>query len=91
MASSRQTVTPSQPKPPASVRLRHLWPDIRELVYPRRGLLLGGFLLMLVNRSAGLVLPASTKFLIDDIIGKRRTQLLAPLVAAVVGATSSRA
>ena len=34
MASSRQTVTPTQPKPPASVRLRHLWPDIRELVYP---------------------------------------------------------
>jgi ABC-type multidrug transport system fused ATPase/permease subunit len=87
MAPSRQTVTPSPPKPPASVRLRHLWPDIRELVYPRRGLLLGGFLLMLVNRSAGLVLPASTKFLIDDVIGKNRSDLLVPLLSAVVGAT----
>ena len=34
-----------------------------------------------------LVLPASTKFLIDDIIGKRQTQLLVPLVSAVVAAT----
>ena len=36
---------------------------------------------------SGLVLPASTKFLIDDVIGKRRTDLLLPLVCAVVAAT----
>ena len=54
---------------------------------PRRGLLLAGFGLMLVNRTSGLVLPASTKFLIDDIIGKGRRDMLLPLLAAVVGAT----
>jgi len=42
---------------------------------------------MAVNRAAGLVLPGSTKFLVDDIIGRRRTDLLLPLVAAVVAAT----
>jgi subfamily B ATP-binding cassette protein MsbA len=36
---------------------------------------------------SGLVLPASTKFLIDDVIGKRRTEMLLPLLAAVVTAT----
>jgi subfamily B ATP-binding cassette protein MsbA len=42
---------------------------------------------MLINRVAGLVLPASTKFLIDDVIGKNRRDLLLPLLLAVVGAT----
>ena len=43
---------------------------------------------MVVNRLAGLVLPASTKFLIDDIIGHQRRDLLGPLVLAVVLATA---
>src|SRR5688500_2329788 len=42
---------------------------------------------MVDNRLCGLVLPASTKFLIDDIIGKRQVDLLPPLIAAVAGAT----
>jgi len=46
-----------------------------------------GFVLMVVNRLAGLVLPASTKFLIDDVLGRRHTALLVPLVGAVIGAT----
>jgi subfamily B ATP-binding cassette protein MsbA len=78
---------PEKAKLPASERFRALWPDIRELILPRRGLLLAGFFLMLINRSAGLVLPASTKFLIDDVIGKNRRDLLLPLLLAVVGAT----
>jgi subfamily B ATP-binding cassette protein MsbA len=59
-----------------------------ELVRPRRGLLATGCVLMVVNRLTGLVLPASTKFLIDDIIGHRRGDLLVPLVLAVVLATA---
>src|SRR5947209_5235173 len=78
---------PKDPKAPASERLRALWPDIREMILPRRGLLIAGFLIMLVNRGSGLVLPASTKFLIDDVIGKNRRDLLFPLVLAVVAAT----
>ena len=46
-----------------------------------------GFVLMAINRLAGLVLPSSLKFLFDDIILKRRVQLLGPLVLAVLGAT----
>jgi subfamily B ATP-binding cassette protein MsbA len=39
---------------------------------------------MAVGRVAGLVLPGSTKLLIDDVIGKHRAELLPPLVGAVV-------
>jgi ABC-type multidrug transport system fused ATPase/permease subunit len=42
---------------------------------------------MAANRVAGLVLPGSTKFLIDDVIGERQVDLLLPLVGAVLGAT----
>jgi subfamily B ATP-binding cassette protein MsbA len=68
-------------------RLRALLPDVWALVKPRRALLALAFLLMAVSRVAGLVLPASTKLLIDDVIGQRRADLLLPLVGAVVGAT----
>ena len=67
--------------------MKALLPDIWALVKPRRGVLLAGFVLMAINRVCGLVLPASTKYLIDNIIGKRQTQMLVPLVSAVVAAT----
>jgi ABC-type multidrug transport system fused ATPase/permease subunit len=79
---------PHSEKPPASERLRALWPEVRELIRPRRALLAAGFALMVINRLAGLVLPASTKFLIDDIIGNQRRDLLAPLALTVVVATA---
>jgi ABC-type multidrug transport system fused ATPase/permease subunit len=62
-------------------------PEIIHLIRPRRGLLALGFGLMIINRVSGLVLPASTKFLIDDVIGKRHLSLLYPLVGVVLGAT----
>jgi ABC-type multidrug transport system fused ATPase/permease subunit len=62
-------------------------PEIWALIHPRRGILLLGFGLMAINRVAGLVLPGSTKYLVDDVIGKHHQQILLPLVLAVVGAT----
>ncbi len=67
--------------------LRKVLPEIWRLMKPRRGLLALGFLLMVINRLSGLVLPASTKYLVDDVIGKRHLQLLYPLVGVVLGAT----
>ena len=55
---------------------------------PQRWLLLFGLVLMAVNRMAGLVLPGSTKYFVDDIIGKREGHLLVPLVLAVISATA---
>jgi len=62
-------------------------PDVWALIKPRRGLLALGFVLMAINRLSGLVLPASTKYLVDNVISKRQTQLLTPIVLAVLAAT----
>ena len=72
---------------PKSERLRALLPDIKELVRPRRGLLALGLVLMAINRVSGLVLPASTKYLVDDILGKHHYWMLRPLILAVMAAT----
>lgn len=74
-------------KKSAGQQLKAVWPMIWELVRPRRGLLAFSFLLLLIGRVCGLVLPAAPKFLIDDVIGKHRPDLLLLLVAAVAAAT----
>jgi len=76
----------SKPKKSAAETWKAL-PEVWALLHPRKGVLLLGFGLMAVNRVCGLVLPASTKFLVDNIIGKRQTQFLLWLILAVVAAT----
>ena len=63
------------------------WREARALLWTHRRRLAGGLVLMLVSRLAGLVLPASSKYLIDDVIGKSRTDLL-PLIALAAGAAT---
>ena len=63
------------------------WREARELLWTHRRRLTLGLLLMLVSRLMSLVLPASPKFLIDDVIGKDRTDLLLP-IALVAGAAT---
>ncbi|MBV8206209.1 MAG: ABC transporter ATP-binding protein [Acidobacteria bacterium] len=79
--------TPEKAKRSGGEKLKSAWPLIRELVLPRRALLAGGFLLMAINRVAGLVLPYSTRFLVDNVITRHQRQLLVPIIAAVVTAT----
>ncbi|MGD0298476.1 MAG: ABC transporter ATP-binding protein [Bryobacteraceae bacterium] len=83
-------MTPQTPKKRSSERLRDLWPDIKELIRPRRGMLALGFLMMAIGTPCGLVLPASTKYLVDDVIGKKQIHLLLPLVMVVMAATVIR-
>ncbi|MDQ5843866.1 MAG: ABC transporter ATP-binding protein/permease [Acidobacteriota bacterium] len=63
------------------------WRDARELVWAHRYRLALGMVLMIINRLVGLVLPASSKYLIDDVILKRRAELLIPLALAAGAAT----
>src|SRR6202140_4097849 len=67
--------------------LRAVLPLVWELIRPRRGLLALGFVLMAINRVASLVLPYSTRYLIDSVIIKHNIQLLRPLVLGVLLAT----
>ena len=85
--------TPQAPQPaqPKLARLLAILPDVWALVWPRRQLLAMGFVLMAVNRVAGLVLPYSTKFVIDDVIGKQQIRLLWPLVLLITTATAIQA
>jgi len=75
------------PKKRSSERFRELWPDIREMARPRWKVLALGFALMLISKVCGLVLPTSSKYLIDNVIGKHQMALLGPLVLAVLAAT----
>jgi ATP-binding cassette, subfamily B, putative efflux pump len=63
------------------------WQEARALIVARSGRLTIGLVLMLINRLSGLVLPATTKYLIDDVIGKRQADLLVPLAIAGGAAT----
>jgi len=83
----KSRMAPESLKGKAKPAIRDLLPEVWALVRPRRALLALGFGLMVINRLAGLVLPASTKFLFDDVVGKRHAALLVPLVAAVLCAT----
>src|SRR2546421_254502 len=88
MATATAIASPTPVK--SEKRKKSAWknlPDVWALMKPRRGLLALGFVLMAVNRLAGLVLPASTKYLVDNVISKKQIQLLTPIVLGVLAAT----
>src|SRR3954463_4314200 len=62
------------------------WKEARDLLAEHKVSLTIGIVLMVINRVSGLVLPYTSKFLIDDIIGKHRSELLMPLAAAAAAA-----
>ena len=67
--------------------LSTVWLDAKELVWAHRYRLALGLLLMVINRLAGFVLPSSTKYLVDEVIIKHRSDLLLTLALAVGVAT----
>jgi ABC-type multidrug transport system fused ATPase/permease subunit len=78
----------AKPKKSQGETLKAIWPDLREMILPRRGLLAFSFVLMVVNRVSGLVLPISTRFMIDNVITQHQVNLLTPLVLGIVLATT---
>ncbi len=76
------------------VNYNNAWAEARVLMYAHRWQLALGLSLMLVNRAAGFVLPASSKWLIDDVFTKHDATLLMPIaiasgIATVVQAATS--
>ena len=76
----------AEDRPKTKLKASNVWRDLRELIWPRRNLFVLGLLLTFINRAAGLVLPGSTKFLIDDVIQKHRQDLLIPIAVTVAAA-----
>src|SRR5215208_2611573 len=75
------------PETKKKIRWSSAWADARELVWAHRRRLMLGAGLMMINQAMGLVLPASTKYLVDVVIGQGRTDLLWKIALAAGGAT----
>jgi subfamily B ATP-binding cassette protein MsbA len=75
-------------QPKHKPNIKKLWPQIRTLVAPRKGLLVIGMCLMVVNRIAGLVLPFTAKKLLDTVFSLThpRPDLLPKIIAVVFSA-----
>ena len=62
--------------PPAKKKIDSAaaWREFRELLWVHRRRLAIGLTLMMISRLAGIVLPALSKYVIDDVIGKGRAR-----------------
>jgi subfamily B ATP-binding cassette protein MsbA len=76
MSEPKKDAKKKRPKPSEA------WREARELMAPHRRRLALGLLLTFINRALGMVLPATPKFVVDDVIGKNRVDLLLPIVIA---------
>jgi len=74
--------------PKRKPNLKEMWPQIWGLVKPRMGLLIGGLGLMVINRVAGLVLPYTSKSLLDKVLSTQHPlpDLLPKIIALVFSA-----
>ena len=66
--------------PKSKITFSHVF---KTIIWPRKKLLFLGLLLIIISRLAGLVLPGSTKFLMDDVIAKGDLQVLKMLLIVV--------
>ncbi|HZR26804.1 MAG TPA: ABC transporter ATP-binding protein [Vicinamibacterales bacterium] len=64
------------------------WEEARGLIWTHRKRLSLGLVLMLINRLSGMVLPTTTKYLMDDVITKGHWDLLPKLALAAGLATT---
>jgi len=58
------------------IKLSDAWREAKGLIVAYRWRLALGAILMLINRLVGLVLPASSKYIIDEVVIKGRSELL---------------
>ena len=82
----------SESKPDKKAEKKKLaWKSLPEawaLLKPRRAILALGFVLIVINRVAGFALPAASKVVFDDVIGKHDQRLLFPIILGVISATA---
>src|SRR6476620_7268302 len=76
-----------QKQPKNKIEWSSAWIEARVLIWAHRKRLLLGAVLMIINQAMGLVLPASTKYLIDSVIVQRRTDILWMIALAAAVAT----
>lgn len=57
---------------------------VRNIIWPRRKTIFIGLLLIIISRPAGLVLPAATKYLLDDAVPNKDFEMLKLIVIVIV-------
>ena len=57
---------------------------VKNIIWPRKKTLLIGLLLIIISRPAGLVLPAATKYLLDDAVPNKDVAMLQLIVTVIV-------
>src|SRR5579862_968509 len=70
-----------KPDLPAVFRL------VSALLRPHRGFFLVGIALMLLNKVSGLILPATTRYVVDVIVARHDVSKLPVVVAIALAAT----
>ena len=82
------STTDAKPEPPKKKRpkLSESWRMARELIFEHRWRLAIGLVLVLVKTASGFVLPMVPKILMDEVIEKRRVELLPDLALGIAGA-----
>lgn len=58
----------------------------KTIIWPRRGVIAVGLVLIVISRLAGLVVPGASKYLMDDVIVNKDLEMLKWLISAVVAA-----
>jgi ABC-type multidrug transport system fused ATPase/permease subunit len=66
--------------PKSKITFGHVF---RTIIWPRKKLLFVGLVLIVISRVAGLVLPGSTKYLMDNVIAKGDLEVLKILLIEV--------
>lgn len=68
------------------INYQRAWAEARELVWRHRRSLTVGLILMLLSRLSGLVLPATSKYVIDEVLAKHRPEMLTWIALAAIAA-----
>ena len=83
---NREDLAENQEKKSKLQRLREVLPLAWSLVRPRVPALIAGLLLILISRSASLVLPGTARVFIDEVVPGTHPEKMNEVFAAVIGA-----
>ena len=66
---------------------RKVWREARAIIWRYRWRVALGLVVMVAGRVSGMVVPGASKFLVDDVVGGGRADLLLPLALVVAAAS----
>ena len=77
----------AEPKVKKPINYSNAYAEAKRLIWTHRWRLAFGLVIMLLGRALSLVMPASTKYVIDEVIAKNRGDMLGTVAAVAAVAT----